>query len=101
MTGAVTVTVWVFVAVPPRLSVTVSVTVKCRLPAYVWLGVAVVLSVFPSPKSQAYDATVPSGSDDAVPSNWQASSVQLLVNDAAGGWFGGPAAAEPSTIVHI
>src|SRR3954447_6399793 len=59
------------------------------------------MSVVPSPKSHAYDAMEPSGSDDPVPSNEQVSNEQLLVNDAVGAWLGEPAAADPSTTVHI
>ena len=50
-----------------------------------WLGVGpVVVSVSPSPKSQAYDATVPSLSPDAAASKLQTRNVQLVVNDAVG-----------------
>ena len=44
-----------------------------------------------SPKSHAYDATVPSASLDADPSNATARSVGVAVNDAVGGLFAGGA----------
>ena len=52
----------------PSLSVTVSATVNVPELVKVWDGVAPV-AVPPSPKSHAYDAIVPSGSDEPVPSN--------------------------------
>ena len=63
--------------------------------------VAAVDAVPVSPKLHAYDAIVPSGSRTALPSKVHDSPVQLLVNAATGGWFGGGGAplgpARPST----
>ena len=53
-----------------------------------WLGVDPVPAVA-SPQFQAYDAIVPSASDEAVPLNVHTRSVQLFVNAAVGGLFGG------------
>ncbi len=47
------------------------------------------LPVCPSPKFQAYEAMVPSGSLDADPSTATWRLVAVAVNDATGGWFGG------------
>ena len=43
----------------------------------------------PSPKSHAYEATVPSGSDDPEPSTFAVRSLTADVNDAVGGRFAG------------
>ena len=56
--------------------------------AYVCAGFAVV-AVCPSPKSQAYEATVPSPSDEPEPSSEQARFVQAIVNEAAGATLAG------------
>ncbi len=88
--GAVTVTDFVAVSVAPLSSVTVSFTVYVPADPYVWLG----LTPLPgeeSPKSHAYDATVPSASADADASNATARSVGVAVNDAVGGLFAGGA----------
>ncbi len=47
--------------------------------------------VEPSPKSQAYDAMVPSGSLDVLPSNDTPRFATVEVNAATGGWLGGGA----------
>src|SRR4051794_1531395 len=47
------------------------------------------LPVVPSPKSQAYDATVPSESVDGEPSKWQTSLAQEIEAAATGGSFSG------------
>ena len=58
---------------------------------YVCEGLAVVAED-PSPKSQAYEAIVPSGSDEPVPLNEMATGawpdVAEVVNDAVGATFG-------------
>src|SRR4051794_32620114 len=46
-----------------------------------------VVALVPSAKFHAYEAMVPSESDEALPSNWQSSFVQLYVNAAVGSWF--------------
>ena len=47
------------------------------------------MSVAPSPKSHAYDTTVPSGSVEALPFTATASGDGVAVNDAVGAWFTG------------
>ena len=46
------------------------------------------VAVAPSPKSQAYEATVPSGSDEPAASTATTRSVGVAVNAATGGWLG-------------
>jgi hypothetical protein len=55
--------------------------------SYVWLAVAPVPDA-PSPKVHAYDASVPSGSDEPDASNDAARSETVDVNAAVGSWFG-------------
>jgi hypothetical protein len=82
--GTETVTDRVVVAVPPRLSVTVSVIVYVPAAAYVCDAVAPE-PVVPSPKFQAYEAMLPSESVDALASAVQLSPPQLAVKAAVGG----------------
>ena len=53
-----------------------------------------VVAVCPSPKSQAYDTIVPSGSDDPALDAVHARFVQLTVATAVGARFGGTPVAE-------
>src|SRR3954447_23085947 len=85
--GAVTVTDFVALSVAPLSSVTVSFTVYVPADPYVWLGLTPLTGAEESPKSHAYDATVPSTSADADASNATARSVAVAVNDAVGGLF--------------
>jgi hypothetical protein len=71
----------------PRSSVTASDTAKVLFVAKVCAAVEPV-AVAPSPKSHAYAAIEPSGSDDVVPSNVQAKPVQSNVSAAVGARFG-------------
>ena len=81
--AAVTVTCLDTEFVAPRLSVTVSFTKNVPATANVCDGFTTD-DVPPSPKSHAYDDTVPSGSDDPDPSNAAARFTDDDVNDATG-----------------
>src|SRR6266542_2235383 len=87
-----TVTVAEAVAIAPPLSVTVTLAVQVPA-AYVWVAVAPGCgpTTVPSPKSNRYDAMLPSGSDDAEASAVTASGAVpddgVTVSLATGGWF--------------
>ncbi len=81
------VTDWVAALVAPLLSVTVSVTVYVPALAYAWVAVAPAPAEVPSPQSQRYEATVPSGSLEAVPSTLTVAPETVAVNAALGFWF--------------
>jgi hypothetical protein len=88
-TAADAATVFEVVALAPSSSVTVRLTVNVPPgAAYACVAVAPVPLV-PSPKFHEYDATDPSESVDADPSNEHVSPPHVYVNDAVGGWFGG------------
>ena len=82
---------WLTVAVPPRLSVTVSVTGYVPAAAKVWVACTPV-PVVVSPKSQAQLTSVPSGSLEAAALKVASRSVALELNSAVGNWFGGSTA---------
>ena len=68
MFDAVILAVVLAVSVAPSSSVTVRLTVNVPALEYACVG-ATPVPVLPSPKFQAYDATVPSESDDPLPLN--------------------------------
>ena len=72
--------------VAPKLSVTVNFTENVPAAANVCDGLTTDDDP-PSPKSHAYDATVPSGSDDPDPSNAATRFTEEDVNDATGAWL--------------
>src|SRR5260221_5758152 len=84
--GPSTETWWETVPVPPRSSVTVRVMLGLLVAAYVCDAVDPVAEV-PSPKSQPHPTTVPSESDDAVPSTEHTNPLQLDENTATGATF--------------
>ena len=91
----------VVVLVRPWLSVTVSEIVLVPLVVYVCV-VDTPVAVPPSPKSQAYDATVPGAvSVEPEASTVQVAVGQLVVNDATGATFGLAAWSGRSTTVHM
>ena len=91
----------VVVLVAPWLSVTVSEIVLVPLVVYVCV-VDTPVAVPPSPKSQAYDATVPGAvSVEPEASTVQVAVGQLAVNDATGATFGLAVWSGWRTTVHM
>ena len=91
----------VVVLVAPWLSVTVSEIVLVPLVVYVCV-VDTPVAVPPSPKSQAYDDTVPGAvSVEPEASTVQVAVGQLAVNDATGATFGLAVRSGWSTTVHM